>query len=141
MQQMFSLLPIAALLIVGVLVVKQVGKLAKPTTMTMVAPNGQVFQGSLGGGGFVASAGGPDNPASPQSVEAYQRAISKYTDAELAEMGEDGIIYRDTDEILEVEKIREKKSVHLSAIKQMAKDRPEPTAMLIKTWLTEPTPK
>jgi flagellar biosynthesis/type III secretory pathway M-ring protein FliF/YscJ len=56
-------------------------------------------------------------------------------------MGEDGIIYRDNNEIVEVEKIREKKSVHLSAIKQMAKDRPEPTAMLIKTWLTEPTPR
>jgi hypothetical protein len=35
------------------------------------------------------------------------------------------------------EKIAEKKSVHLAAIKQMAKDRPEPTAMLIKTWLAE----
>lgn len=139
MQQLFSLLPIVALIVVGILVVKQVGKLGKTSTMGMITTNGQVFQGSLGGGTFVP--GSPENPASPQSVEAYQRAISKYTDAELAEMGDDGIIYRDNDEILEVEKIREKKSVHLSAIKQMAKDRPEPTAMLIKTWLTEPTPK
>lgn len=139
MQQLFSLLPIVALIVVGILVVKQVGKLGKTSTVGMITTNGQVFQGSLGGGTFVP--GSPENPASPQSVEAYQRAISKYTDAELAEMGDDGIIYRDNDEILEVEKIREKKSVHLSAIKQMAKDRPEPTAMLIKTWLTEPTPK
>jgi flagellar biosynthesis/type III secretory pathway M-ring protein FliF/YscJ len=106
----------------------------------MVAPNGQVIQGSLGGGGFVPTTVGPDGQPTPQNVEAYHRAISKFTDEELAEMGEDGIIYRDTDEILEVEKIREKKSVHLSAIKQMAKDRPEPTAMLIK-WLTEPAQK
>ncbi len=137
-QQLFSLLPIVALLIVGIMVVKQIGKVTKPTMISVTNANGQVMQGSLGSSFPL---GGPEDPASPQSVEAYQRAISKYTDEELAAMGEDGIIYRDNDEILEVEKIREKKSVHLSAIKQMAKDRPEPTAMLIKTWLTEPTPK
>ena len=138
MQQLFSLLPIAALLIVGVLVVKQVGKLTKPGTVMVMNADGQMVQGSLGGG---YSGGGSEEIGGHQSVEAYHRAISKYSDAELAEMGEDGIIYRDNEEILEVEKIREKKSVHLSAIKQMAKDRPEPTAMLIKTWLAEPTPK
>ncbi|MEI7985645.1 MAG: hypothetical protein WCI55_08445, partial [Armatimonadota bacterium] len=137
-QQLFSLLPIVALLIVGIMVVKQIGKVTKPTMVSVTNANGQVMQGSLGSSFPL---GGPEDPASPKSVEAYQRAISKYTDEELAAMGEDGIIYRDNEEILEVEKIREKKSVHLSAIKRMAKDRPEPTAMLIKTWLTEPTPK
>ncbi len=142
MQQMFSLLPIVALLIVGVMVVKQLGKLTKPS-LTAMGSNGQLIQMPMGVGagnsGFVSDA--DLDSMSPQNAEAYKRAISKYTDEELAEMGADGIIYRDNDEILEVEKIREKKSVHLSAIKQMAKDRPEPTAMLIKTWLTEPTPK
>ncbi len=140
MQQLFSLLPIAALLIVGIMVVKQVGKISKPTVASLggmtsvMSADGQMVQVPM-----MRSESG--DAASPQSVEAYQRAISKYTAEELAEMGEDGIIYRDNEEILEVEKIREKKSVHLSAIKQMAKDRPEPTAMLIKTWLTEPAPK
>ena len=143
MQQLFSLLPIAALLIVGVMVVKQLGKLTKPSFGTMVAANGQLMQVPMGSGSghMTYAVDGTPDLSNPQNAEAYKRAISKYTDEELAEMGEDGIIYRDNDEILEVEKIREKKSVHLSAIKQMAKDRPEPTAMLIKTWLTEPTPK
>jgi flagellar biosynthesis/type III secretory pathway M-ring protein FliF/YscJ len=135
MQQLFSLLPIAALLIVGILVVKQISKFSK-VGMVTVGANGQMRQGSLGG----AYTGSDESGAQPGS-EAYQRAINKYSNSEIASMGEDGIIFLDTDEVVEVEKIREKKSVHLSAIKQMAKDRPEPTAMLIKTWLTEPTPK
>jgi flagellar biosynthesis/type III secretory pathway M-ring protein FliF/YscJ len=138
MQQLFSLLPIAALLVVGIMVVKQLGKVTKSTLVSAIGSNGQVVQVPIA----TAQAMGMEvDPSNPKSVEAYQRAISKYTDEELASMGEDGIIYRDNEEILEVEKIREKKSVHLSAIKQMAKDRPEPTAMLIKTWLAEPTPK
>ena len=139
MQQLFSLLPIAALLIVGIMVVKQLGKLSKPSLGTMVTANGQLIQVPTGNGTYALD--GSSDLSNPSNADAYNRAISKYTDQELAEMGTDGIIYRNNDEILEVEKIREKKSVHLSAIKQMAKDRPEPTAMLIKTWLTEPTPK
>ncbi|MEI8282948.1 MAG: flagellar M-ring protein FliF C-terminal domain-containing protein, partial [Armatimonadota bacterium] len=142
MQQMLSMLPIAALLIVGVMVVKQLGKLTKSSVGRVVTPDGQILQMPMGGLGQASYAMGrsPDG-VEGQDAEAYHRAISKYTDEELAKMGEDGIIYRDNSEILEVEKIREKKSVHLSAIKKMAKDRPEPTAMLIKTWLTEQAPR
>jgi flagellar biosynthesis/type III secretory pathway M-ring protein FliF/YscJ len=41
------------------------------------------------------------------------------------------------DEVIEVERIKEKKSAHLAAIKQMAKERPESTALLIKTWIAD----
>ena len=131
MQQLFSLLPIVALLIVGIMVVKQLGKISKPTLATMMTVDGQMMQVPMGGGQVQTTymTTGNSDHASAQGVESYNKALSKYSEAELAQMSEDGIIYRDNDEIVEVEKIREKKSVHLSAIKQMAKDRPEPTAM------------
>ena len=139
MQQLFSLLPIAALLVVGIMVVKQLGKISKPGMASVLTANGQVMQMPISGGQI--SMAGSHDPGNPRGSEAYNQALSKYSEAELAQIGEDGIIFRENEEILEVEKIKEKKSVHLSAIKQMAKDRPEPTAMLIKTWLTEPTPR
>jgi flagellar M-ring protein FliF len=143
MQQIFSLLPIAALLIVGIMVVKQLSKIGKPTTATIMTADGQMMQVPMVNGQVPTNYAIANNSdrASVHGVENYNKALGKYTEAELAQMGEDGIIYRDNDEIVEVEKIREKKSVHLSAIKQMAKDRPEPTAMLLKTWLAEQTPR
>ena len=140
MQQLFSLLPIAALLIVGIMVVKQLGKISKSGTVSAMTANGQVMRMPMGSGQM--SMAGSHDPSNPHGTgEAFNQALSKYSEAELAQMGTDGIIFRENEEILEVEKIKEKKSVHLSAIKQMAKDRPEPTAMLIKTWLTEPAPR
>lgn len=140
MQQIFSLLPIAALLIVGIMVVKQIGKLTKPTVTTMTTPDGQVLQVPLVNGHIptnYAMAHAQDHHDPVHSGEPMNHNLARYTSEELAQLGEDGVIYRDNDEIVEVEKIKEKKSVHLAAIKQMAKDRPEPTAMLIKTWLAE----
>lgn len=147
-QQILSVLPIAALLIVGVLVVKQIGKMGQPTTTSIVMADGQVLQvpmvnGQIPSNAILASMQDPslqNRPMDPvESQESLQRSLAKFTDEELAHMTEDGIIYRGSDDVLEVERIKEKKSAHLVAIKQMAKDRPEPTAMLIKTWLSEPT--
>jgi len=143
MQQMMALLPIAALLVVGVMVVKQLGKM-KPVAMTtaILTADGQTINVPLVNGQI------PANYAmavgqQPGLVPAEQRAqdlrnnLAKYSEEELAQLAEGGIIYRDNGGVMEVEKIAEKKSVHLAAIKQMARDRPEPTAMLIKTWLAE----
>ena len=143
MQQMMALLPIAALLVIGVMVVKQLGKM-KPvaTTTAILTADGQTVNVPLVNGQI------PSNYAMvmgqhPGLVPAEQRAqdlrnnLARYSEEELAQLAEGGIIYRDNGEVMEVEKIAEKKSVHLAAIKQMAKDRPEPTAMLIKTWLAE----
>ncbi len=143
MQQMMALLPIAALLVIGVMVVKQLSKM-KPlaTTTAILTAEGQTVNVPLVNGQI------PSNYAMvmgqhPGLVPAEQRAqdlrnnLARYSEEELAQLAEGGIIYRDNGEVMEVEKIAEKKSVHLAAIKQMAKDRPEPTAMLIKTWLAE----
>lgn len=146
MQQILSLLPIGALLIVGIMVVKQISKMGQPTMTSIVAPNGQVLEvpminGQIPANAILASLQEPSTAgqelSEADSGEALQRSIAKFSEEELAQMTEDGIIYRNNNDILEVEKIKEKKSAHLVAIKQMAKDRPEPTAMLIKTWLTE----
>ena len=143
MQQMMALLPIAALLVIGVMVVKQLSKM-KPlaTTTAILTADGQTVNVPLVNGQI------PSNYAmvigqQPGLVPAEQHAqelrnnLARYSEEELAQLAEGGIIYRDNGEVMEVEKIAEKKSVHLAAIKQMAKDRPEPTAMLIKTWLAE----
>ncbi|MDH4388952.1 MAG: flagellar basal-body MS-ring/collar protein FliF [Fimbriimonas sp.] len=143
MQQMMALLPIAALLVIGVMVVKQLSKM-KPlaTTTAILTAEGQTVNVPLVNGQI------PSNYAMvmgqhPGLVPAEQRAqdlrnnLARYSEEELAQLAEGGIIYRDNGGVMEVEKIAEKKSVHLAAIKQMARDRPEPTAMLIKTWLAE----
>jgi len=141
LQQILSMLPIAALLIVGILVVKQISKLGKPTYASVTTSDGQVFQVPMVNGqvptNYAMTNHQEHHPERPHTTDGMTNSLSRYTEEEIAAMGEDGIIYRDNGEIVEVEKIREKKSVHLSAIKQMAKDRPEPTAMLIKTWLAE----
>lgn len=139
LQQVLSVLPIAALLIVGIMVVKQIGKLGKPTYASVTTADGQVLQVPMVNGHVSTSyaMANHQDHHEPSHSDHLSNSLSRYTEEELAQMTEDGIIYRDNGEIVEVEKIREKKSVHLSAIKQMAKDRPEPTAMLIKTWLAE----
>ena len=122
---------------------KQLGKM-KPVAMTtaILTADGQTINVPLVNGQI------PANYAmavgqQPGLVPAEQRAqdlrnnLAKYSEEELAQLAEGGIIYRDNGGVMEVEKIAEKKSVHLAAIKQMARDRPEPTAMLIKTWLAE----
>ncbi|MBI1332919.1 MAG: hypothetical protein JST12_03460 [Armatimonadetes bacterium] len=140
LQQIMSMLPIFALLIVGIMVVKQISKIGKPSYTTLAMPDGQMVQVPLVNGQVpqqYAMVSSHDAAADASHGDSLNKHIARFSEEELAQMTEDGVIYRDNGEIVEVEKIREKKSVHLAAIKQMAKDRPEPTAMLIKTWLAE----
>ena len=143
MQQMMALVPIGALLVIGFMVVKQLGKM-KPLgqTTSIVLADGQTVSVPLVNGQIPANyamVGGqqPGLVPAAQHVQDLQHNLAKYSEEELAQLADGGIIYRDNGEVVEVEKIAEKKSIHLAAIKQMAKDRPEPTAMLIKTWLAE----
>lgn len=142
MQQMMALLPIAALLVIGIMVVKQLGKM-KPLAQStsIVLADGQTINVPLVNGQIPANYAmigqQPGLIPAEQHAQDLQNNLARYTEEELAQLAEGGIIYRDNGGVMEVEKIAEKKSVHLAAIKQMAKDRPEPTAMLIKTWLAE----
>jgi flagellar M-ring protein FliF len=146
-QQIMSMLPIAALLLVGFMVVKQLGKMTRTSTQ-VVTPDGQVFQVPMVNGQFpnnYAMVNGAQDEINSMSIQPYDKppAIDTEILTEGLESGrfsvnsEGGIVFHDEDEILEVKKIREKKSANLAAIKQMAGDRPEATAMLIKSWLSE----
>lgn len=138
MQRLMAMLPIGALLMVGLLVVKQFGKMQKQTA-TIVTPSGQLLQVPLVNGqipAHYAMANSPSSstdmiPADPEATLA--QSINRYSEDQI----HDGVAYFGDEEVLEVERIKEKKSAHLAAIKQMAKDRPEPTAMLIKTWISD----
>jgi flagellar M-ring protein FliF len=146
MQQILSMLPIAALVVVGVLVMKQLGKVTRTTivpTTALATAGGPTYGYSQGGMASISPVIVEElkNLGLEPGTEAYQ-AIAATIEANtpaMNEADENGIIYRDSSDVMEVQKIREKKSSHLIALQQMAKERPEPTAMLIKTWLSEET--
>jgi flagellar M-ring protein FliF len=145
LQQLMSMLPIAALLIVGVMVVRQLGKMTGEKMTQVVTPDGKVIQVPLVNGQIPMSYAMVQEPEHSTSIEPYEE--SPRLDAAALQHGMDsgrfsvnaegGIVFHDEEEVLEVKKIREKKSASLAAIKQMAVDRPEATAMLIKSWLSE----
>jgi flagellar biosynthesis/type III secretory pathway M-ring protein FliF/YscJ len=74
-----------------------------------------------------------EKDAEPEPVSRLSQSLSRFSEDQVA----DGIAYVGDDEVIEVERIKEKKSAHLAAIKQMAKERPESTALLIKTWIAD----
>ncbi|MBS1717877.1 MAG: flagellar M-ring protein FliF [Armatimonadetes bacterium] len=138
MQQIFSLLPVGALLLVAVMVMKslgKVGKMADPFTLAM--PGGQVFAlpGSgldvspeiaerLGlhnqltqGGGNASSLPGGSGEHIPMQMRANGPAME--------------------DEDVELESIKRKINVPLEQIKRISKERPELVAILLKSWLME----
>lgn len=115
MQQVMSLLPVVALLVVAFLVMKAITKAAKSQTVMVHA----LADGTLS--------------ASMPSLESGARASddghkSRVEDAVHA------LTQRPQEEIGEIETRMNKP---LEQIKRMAHDRPESVAMLIKSWLLE----
>lgn len=109
MQQIFSLLPILALLIVAGVVVKSLAKAARSSNVLVAAlPGGHVAPMALGPR--------PEPTAAPPL--------------------EGGTSVRKPPEY-EFEEIQPRVNKPLEQIKRMASDRPEVVAMLIKSWLLE----
>lgn len=111
MQQIFSLLPILALVAMGFVVIKAIAKTAKSGNVMVAAlPSGGTVPVSRGGGegsrAIVASEGG-----------------IRYAPAQ--------------EEELDIESISTKVNRPLESIKRMSDDKPEVVAMLIKGWLLE----
>ncbi|HTQ09531.1 MAG TPA: flagellar M-ring protein FliF C-terminal domain-containing protein [Fimbriimonadaceae bacterium] len=145
MAQILSMLPIAALLLVGFFVIKAIGKLAgrpMPTTM-LAAAGGPALPMSSDGSHLFASAfqpaaGKPLDAANrfvlPEIVKqkALEAGISEeQLQAAIEEAGDAGISVED------IPSIKNKINVPLEQIKKMASERPETVAMMIKSWLIE----
>ncbi|HEY3781298.1 MAG TPA: flagellar M-ring protein FliF C-terminal domain-containing protein [Fimbriimonadaceae bacterium] len=113
-QQIISLLPIGALLFVGFLVAKAIGKAAKPQLMAALP----------GGGMMPLEAGNPLHEAEvhyDENGEAIPHALEEPGPQPIEEIGT----------------IHEKLNLPLEQLKRMSDDKAENVAMLIKTWLLE----
>ncbi len=108
MQQIFSLLPIGALMLVGFMVMKGLAKTAKSQTVRVQA----LSDGSL-----------VQNPALPQS-QGNQPLISAYREEEVL-----------TEEA--IAELKERVNLPLEQLKKMATNRPDSVALLIKSWMLE----
>lgn len=117
MQQVLSLLPIAALLLVGFMVVKALGKVSKSETVMIHAS---------AGGDLVPMPAGNPAPA----IESGSGATPVAHRPDTASGGQQAIPQ-------DVGEIQERLDVPLEQIKRMATDRPESVAMLLKSWLVE----
>lgn len=130
MQQIISMLPIAALLFVGFLVMKSVGKFSK----------GGPSMALVGGGSLPVNVGPSALPAA--ATEALRMAERAPNDANLQQltrqMTDAGMSEDEAEaQLAAIKGISRKVNVPLEQIRKMSSDRPETVAMLIKGWLLE----
>lgn len=141
-QQMLSLLPIAALILVAIIILKGVSKVAKSQNVLVHAlPGGQTFvAGALPAQASVdyeASEGESQDPTAAAIAMLEQAPRPKKKKKKVQQDWEED----DDDEPMHVRigRINEKVNVPLEQLKKMAKERPEAVAMLLKSWLVEET--
>lgn len=111
MQQIISMLPIAALVFVGFLVAKAIGKAAKP-----------VMVGALPGGGTLALEGGHEHTESILHRQ-FEPGETRHSEEDPQEQ--------------EIAAIQEKLNLPLEQLKRMSDDKSENVAMLMKSWIME----
>ncbi|MCC7433755.1 MAG: flagellar M-ring protein FliF [Methanoregulaceae archaeon] len=125
MQQMVSLLPVAALLIVAFVVLKAIAKAAKAQTVMIHAlPNGTLVSTPSGLGEAIVAA-----------QEHHAGNHHEHTGGE----GESArpLVRRNIGETEDVGDIEERMNRPLEQLKRMAHDRPESVGLLIKSWMLE----
>jgi flagellar M-ring protein FliF len=144
MQQIISMLPIVALLIVGILVMKSIGKFSKGSVIALAGGGALPIPyrpGSLpgGSGGFAGSAGGGGGGArgSVSSMDGGSAGMGGLGGSVESGGGGGGVEFHDDDEVALIKGISRKVNVPLEQIRKMSHDRPETVAMLIKGWLLE----
>lgn len=123
-QQFISLLPIVALLVVGVMVMKSIGKISKGSIVALSGGGSLPLPyqpSSLPGGGSVGGGG---------SIQPGMDILTNY-DGPTVESGQDDA------SLGSIKGISRKVNVPLEQIRKMSDDRPEAVAMLIKGWLLE----
>lgn len=117
MQQIFSLIPVGALILVALFVLKSLAKVAKGSGNVVVhaLPGGQVGAAQLALGGGSGSSGGTASQAQLESQIRAQEAMPE----------------------IEVGSIVDRLNVPLEQIKKMAAEKPNVVSMLLKSWLLE----
>ncbi|MBS1706829.1 MAG: flagellar M-ring protein FliF [Armatimonadetes bacterium] len=157
MQQILSILPIAALILVGFLVVKAIGKVSKEgNTLVAALPGGGMMP--LGPGEMetkllVDEGGVPTTVAldSEKAIEAVQQGkvlgtvqtpIARHPEMGLVGESHHGkehqgdlVEFVGPESALRIAKIPDQVNIPLEQIRRMALDRPDNVAMLLKTWL------
>ena len=148
-QQIISIIPVIALVVVGFLVMRSIGKFAKKQRVVYAALpaagalpiSGAPVAGRQGAASIVGSSGA----GAPGSIESARGAPTGDGEAgqQLSEAIESGntaealrIIEQAPDDP-EVLAIKQKVDVPLEQIKHMAKTKPETVAMLLKGWMME----
>ncbi len=139
MQQVLSILPVVALLIVGFMVVKALGKVPG-RTLTMAIPNGgtMTVRGSAIDSSTMDDRGAVVRSSGEASQDGKAKTIAELakTDPEIAEaLQEMGV--ETIDDSVDVEAIRSRIDVPLEQIRKMGRQRPQAMAMLLKSWLME----
>lgn len=160
MQQMLSILPIAALLVVGFMVVKAIKKTAGAGNVLVAAtPGGQMMP--LGTGQSAHSLGHGDMMHLPTIVNEHGEKVALPPGAMVNEdgkvVGEDGQpiaslkaqdfvktnaaalalseMADEQQQHVRIGSIPDRINIPLEQIKKMAEERPQTVAMLLKTWL------
>lgn len=135
MQQMLSMVPVIALLLVAMMVVRQIGKFAKPAVPTetaMVVADGSFEPSPFNGGGAVTmSADG--TPMLPSEATGLS---DDETDNLLATLRSQGGQDYDPNAFDAME-IPDKVDLPLESLRRMADDRPQLVGQLIKSMLLE----
>ncbi len=141
MQQVMSLLPIGALVLVAMMIIKSIAKVAKSHTISVAAyPSGQLVAagvGSLPQGSYdddgamsYASSSGEGEIAALEPPRPKKKK-KKMSPEEEDEWEDDEPMH------VRIGRINEKVNVPLEQIKKMTKEKPEAVAMLLKSWLVE----
>ncbi|MCU0315534.1 MAG: hypothetical protein MUC92_02960 [Fimbriimonadaceae bacterium] len=140
MQQILAILPVAALILVGLMLVKSIGKTFRTQAVqTAQLSNGQLVHMPVRDDHHAVTYA--EASTSLESIESQDDdpGHDEETKQIMAALGLDpGIDYpEDSEEALHIRSIKTKVDVPLEQIKRMAREKPEVTAMLLKSWMME----
>lgn len=132
-QQIISLLPIAALIFIAFIVLKQVTKFSKggglPVMTSLRSESGEMMEA---GGGYENFGGGGESSLALGSGPAGTQAAARRGPKNPDFPEED-----DDDDPVRVKSIGTKVNVPLEQLKKMGDKKPEAVAMLVKGWIAE----
>lgn len=135
MQQLISLLPIAALILVGFMVIKSLGKAVRPSVMVAAMPDGSTMPIGIG----PSTSGGSALPA-PANLTTVTTPSGAQIQVPQIVAPDGSLVPAYTIDPVTGEPIvgiAERVDVPLEQIKKMSRERPDVVAMLLKSWILE----